>query len=120
MLGSRDALQRNTGRVAGLGSTSGCVRPERCHCRDARSTHFSSGNDQQSGENTSSAPGGVQLRINITNDGIGDIGDRHLDPNVNASQFSESDLRGLLQDLNTVSTPITKEVQTPGRATVYP
>ncbi|WP_233833535.1 adhesin [Paraburkholderia sp. ZP32-5] len=41
------------------------------------------------------------------------IGDRHLDPTVNASQFtiSESDLRNLLQDPNTVSTPISKTVQ---------
>ncbi|WP_261541283.1 hypothetical protein [Burkholderia multivorans] len=76
---------------------------------------LSSGNDQQSGESAGSTPGRVQSRINITNDGIEHIGDRHFDSNVNASQFtiSESDLRRLLQDPNTVSTPITKEVQTP-------
>lgn len=73
---------------------------------------LSSGNDQQSGDSTNSAPGRVQSRINITNDGMGHIGDRHLDPNVNASQFTigESDVRKLLQDPNTVSTPITREL----------
>jgi filamentous hemagglutinin len=40
------------------------------------------------------------------------INDRHLDLSVNASQFSigESDLRSLLQDPNTISTPITREI----------
>lgn len=73
---------------------------------------LSSGNDQQSGDSTNSAPGRAQSRINITNDGMDHIGDRHLDPNVNASQFtiSESDVRKLLQDPNTVSTPITREL----------
>ena len=72
-----------------------------------------SGNDQQSSDSANSAPGRAQSRINITNDGMDHIGDRHLDPNVNASQFtiSESDVRKLLQDPNTVSTPITRELQ---------
>jgi filamentous hemagglutinin len=73
---------------------------------------LSSGHDQQSSDSTNSAPGRVQSRINIANDGMDHIGDRHLDPNVNASQFtiSESDVRKLLQDPNTVSTPITREL----------
>ncbi|MCA8403444.1 hemagglutinin repeat-containing protein [Burkholderia cenocepacia] len=73
---------------------------------------LSSGNDQQSSDSTNSTPGRAQSRINITNDGMDHIGDRHLDPNVNASQFtiSESDVRKLLQDPNTVSTPITREL----------
>lgn len=43
---------------------------------------------------------------------MGHISDRHLDPNVNASQFAigGSDVRKLLQDPNTVSTPITREL----------
>lgn len=41
------------------------------------------------------------------------IGDRHLDPTVNASQFtiSDNDLANLLQNPNTVSTPITRTIQ---------
>ncbi|EOH6073622.1 hemagglutinin repeat-containing protein [Burkholderia cenocepacia] len=73
---------------------------------------LSSGNDQQSSDSSNSAPGRAQSRVNITNDGMDHIGDRHLDQNVNASQFtiSESDVRKLLQDPNTVSTPITREL----------
>ena len=61
----------------------------------------------------SGAPGRVQSRINLTNAGMDHIGDRHLDPTVNASQFaiSESDLTKLLQDKNTVSTPITRAIR---------
>ena len=71
-----------------------------------------SGNQQSSG-NSDSTPGRTQSRINVTNDGMDHINDRHLDSSVNASQFtiSESDLRSLLQDPNTVTTPITKTVQ---------
>ncbi|WP_084069108.1 adhesin [Paraburkholderia heleia] len=41
------------------------------------------------------------------------IADRHLDPSVNASQFtiSKSELSNLLKDPNTVSTQIRKTVQ---------
>jgi filamentous hemagglutinin len=58
-------------------------------------------------------PSRVQTRINVTNDGLTHIGDRHLDPTVNASQFtiSESDLTNLLQSPNTVSTPVTRTLQ---------
>jgi filamentous hemagglutinin len=71
------------------------------------------GNDQQSAnDGGSSVPARAQSRINVTNDGMEHINDRHLDPSVNASQFSigESDLRSLLQDPNTISTPITREI----------
>ncbi|PMS13985.1 adhesin [Trinickia caryophylli] len=49
----------------------------------------------------------------MTNDGLDHIGDRHLDSTVNASQFtiSESDLTNLLQNPNTVSTPVTRTIQ---------
>lgn len=77
---------------------------------------LNSGNDvngQQSGNNgDSSVPGRAQSRINVTNDGMEHINDRHLDPSVNASQFSisESDLRNVLQDPKTISTPINREM----------
>ncbi|MFD1969234.1 hypothetical protein [Trinickia caryophylli] len=71
-----------------------------------------SGTEGQSGAD-SSVPGRVQSRINVTNDGLDHIGDRHLDSTVNASQFtiSESDLTNLLQNPNTVSTPVTRTIQ---------
>lgn len=71
-----------------------------------------SGTGGQSGTD-SGVPGRVQSRINVTNDGLDHIGDRHLDSTVNASQFtiSESDLTNLLQSPNTVSTPVTRTIQ---------
>lgn len=64
----------------------------------------------------SGVPGRVQSRINVTNDGLDHIGDRHLDSTVNASQFtiSESDLTNLLQSPNIVSTPVTRTIQSGG------
>ncbi|WP_208456876.1 hypothetical protein, partial [Burkholderia vietnamiensis] len=52
----------------------------------------------------------------MTNDGMDHIGDRHLDPTVNASQFSinESDLKTLLQSPATVSTPVSRTIQSGG------
>jgi len=46
------------------------------------------------------------------NDGMEHINDRLLDPSVNATQFSigEGDLRSLLQDPNTISTPNTRQI----------
>ncbi|MGA4047914.1 hemagglutinin [Ralstonia nicotianae] len=73
-----------------------------------------------SGDADSGIPGRVQSRINVTNDGLDHIGDRHLDPTVNASQFtiSESDLTKLLQSPATVSTPVTRTIQS-GSSTNY-
>ena len=55
----------------------------------------------------------VQSRINLSNEGMGHVLDRHFDPLVNASQFtiSESELRSLLNSKNIVSTPITHVVK---------
>ncbi|CAM2191698.1 filamentous hemagglutinin [Paraburkholderia kururiensis] len=60
-----------------------------------------------------SVPGRVQSRINVTNEGMEHIGDRHFDSTVNASQFtiSEGDLTNILQSQSTVSTPVTKIIQ---------
>jgi filamentous hemagglutinin len=56
----------------------------------------------------------------VTNEGIDHINDRHLDPTVNASQFfiDENDLRTLLQDPATASTPITQEISST-KGTMY-
>jgi hypothetical protein len=64
----------------------------------------------------SGVPGRVQSRINLTNEGLDHIGDRHLDPTVNASQFTigKSDLTDLLQRPSTVSTPVTRTIQSGG------
>lgn len=64
----------------------------------------------------SGVPGRVQSRINLTNEGLDHIGDRHLDPAVNASQFTigKSDLTDLLQSPSTVSTPVTRTIQSGG------
>ncbi|WP_235851374.1 hemagglutinin repeat-containing protein [Paraburkholderia acidicola] len=71
------------------------------------------GNSQQSASDGVNPPGRAQSRINLDNDGVNHLVDRHLDPTVNASQFtiSQSDVLNLLQDPKTVSTPITREVQ---------
>ncbi|ACC76323.1 adhesin [Paraburkholderia caribensis] len=52
----------------------------------------------------------------MTNDGLDHIGDRHLDSTVNASQFtiSEGDLTNLLRSPNTVSTPVSRTIQSGG------
>ncbi|WP_245001887.1 DUF637 domain-containing protein [Cupriavidus pinatubonensis] len=70
------------------------------------------GVDSDGGGSSSGVPGRVQSRINVTNAGMAHIGDRHLDPTVNASQFtiSESDLTKLLQSRTTVSTPVTRTI----------
>ncbi|TXC84868.1 adhesin [Paraburkholderia azotifigens] len=51
--------------------------------------------------------------MNLDSDGVNHLVDRHLDPTVNASQFtiSQSDVLDLLKDPKTVSTPIIREVQ---------
>jgi hypothetical protein len=60
-----------------------------------------------------SVPGRVQSRINVSNEGMGHVLERHLDPSVNASQFtiSESELRSLLQSQDVVSAPVLRTVQ---------
>ncbi|VVD73760.1 tRNA nuclease CdiA-2 [Pandoraea morbifera] len=60
-----------------------------------------------------SIPGRVQSRINMTNDGLEHVAERHFDTTVNASQFtiSESDLTNILQRRETVSTPVSRVVE---------
>ena len=76
-----------------------------------------SGNSSSAANNSADGvPGRVQSRINVTREGMGHIGDRHLDSTVNASQFtiSEHDLTTLLQDPKTVSVPVTRTFPTNG------
>jgi hypothetical protein len=58
-------------------------------------------------------PGRVQSRINVSNEGMGHVVDRHFDSSVNASQFtiSEGELRSLLQSQEVVSAPVLRTVQ---------
>ena len=57
------------------------------------------------------AVGRVQSRINITNDGIKHISERHFNPTKNASQFSisQNELRSLLNDKRIVNSPVTQK-----------
>lgn len=49
----------------------------------------------------------------MTNDGLEHVAERHFDTTVNASQFtiSESDLTNILQRRETVSTPVSKVIE---------
>lgn len=60
-----------------------------------------------------SIPGRVQSRINVTNDGLEHVAERHFDTTVNASQFtiSEGDLTNILQRRETVSTSVSKVIE---------
>jgi hypothetical protein len=58
-------------------------------------------------------PGRVQSRINIKNDGIQHVIDRHLSGAHNASQFNmtEAELRSLLNSKKVVQTPVTRTLK---------
>jgi filamentous hemagglutinin len=46
-------------------------------------------NQQLTDDGINSVPGQVQSRINLKDEGMDHVADRHFDPSVNASQFSK-------------------------------
>ena len=113
-------------RVSSAGEAANAVSGTPGYVPDNAILNSGTGDGQSSANNgnindlesatDSGVPGRVQSRINVTNDGLDHIGDRHLDSTVNASQFtiSESDLTNLLQSPNIVSTPVTRTIQSGG------